>query len=499
MEHTTIGLTRDAVERLRRSGFKGETYDEIVKRLLESRAGRGIVAADEPWSPLMHPDLGLDGRRLVMAVRHGTEVRDVLKKLQRGGSLKEQWTAPIGLVPPAAGRLRNYIIVSEKVVGAAGDTVSVPYVKDFDLDILEEPGVALTPKTDLMGVVETTLKEAAATTDVDYSDLEKMSAEILTALEGQFVQASYRAEDKQILDTLYAEDTIPELDKSADSPAAFPASYIAQALAVMGGHGKTISAGDCVLICNWQMYEDIVRDIAATQSLAYVAPDTVRSGILPTLIGVTVVAVNYLPSGGDPECYSAYLLHHNAVVLAPKRELLIETDKRPQERKMSVTGSHTFGSSVLEQASDDMSAAMEKARTEITSSMQQMSDETNSIIGKGLQGEAQSRFASFQDCVTGKAAGMASSVGDSVNQMYDEINREYAALTAAPTTAPLAAPGPSAILPSKLNQLSYVTGTQEAPTTTTTAVTVPVTVQMDSTIITQMTINKLVNRFEQLR
>jgi hypothetical protein len=349
----SFGLYPDQISKLQElsrqtgrslSDLAREGFDQVI-----SSHGKGIVAADEPWNPINDPRLGRDGRRLVMAMRHNSDLRNVLSKLQTGGTLKEQWNAPIALVPAPAARLRNFVILSEEVVGAPGDTVTVPYAKDFELDILAEVGATLTPKTGLLGTVSTTLKEAAATTDVDYADIEKFTPEILAALEGQFTQASYRAEDKEILDTLYAESSVPELDKSSDDPAAFPASYIAEALGVMGGKGKDIMPWvSCVLIVTWPMYEKIVADIASTQSLAYAQPDAIRTGILPTLIGVTIVATSYLPSGGSPAKYSAYLLHRNAAVLAPKRELLMETERKPRDRTLEITGSHTFGDSILD-------------------------------------------------------------------------------------------------------------------------------------------------------
>jgi hypothetical protein len=347
-EITSVTLTRRTVADLKRQGSKGESYNQIVQRLLGNNpAGRGFAAADEPWSPLNDPRLGSDGRRLVMAARHRSIQESVLAKL-RGGSLKEQWEVPVGLTPAPAARLRNFVVFSDQVVGAAGETVTVPFVKDFDLDILPVAGQELTPKTGLVGTVQTTLKEAAATTDMSYADLEKMSPGILTELEGRFIQAAYRAEDKEVLDALFASTDVPELDKSADDPAAFSASYIAEALGVMGAHGKEVNVDQCALIINWPCYDSLLRDISGTQSLAYAKPESIRSGVVGQLMGVFALVNGYLPSAGTPAKYSAYLIHRNSAVLAPKRELLMETEKQPRDRIIEVTGSHTFGREILD-------------------------------------------------------------------------------------------------------------------------------------------------------
>jgi hypothetical protein len=347
LEFTTVALRKETLEQLKRQGTKGESYEALVRRLLAGQTGAGIVTTDPRWNPLNDPRLGSDGRHLVMAVRHRSVQETVLQKL-KDGSLKEQWEVPVGLTPAPAARLRYFVVFSDQVVGAAGETVTVPFVKDFDLDILPVAGQELTPKTGLVGTVQTTLKEAGATTDISYADLEKMSPGILTELEGRFIQAAYRAEDKELLDVLYASTDVPELDKSADDPATFPASYIAEALGVMGTKGKEIALNDCSLVLNWTMYDSILKDIAAKQSLAWAKPEAIRSGVVGEVMGVFVLVSGHLPSGGTPAKYSAYLIHRNSAVLAPKRELLMETEKKPRDRIVQVTGSHTFGREILD-------------------------------------------------------------------------------------------------------------------------------------------------------
>jgi len=309
-----------------------EVEEEMPETITEAK-GKGIVASEEVAT------MEVDQRRLLR--------ESVVKKL-KAGSLKEQWTAPVGLTPSPASRLRNFIILSEILAGEAGDTITVPYVKDFDLDILTNVGDTLTPKTGLLGTVTTTLKEAAATTNVPYADIEKMTEEVIGELEGKFGQAAYRAEDKELVDVLYADADVPEVDHSGDSPADFKASYIAQALCKMIAQGKEVNFGDCVLVISASMYDKLLADIAGTQSLAFARPDAIRDGQIRQLMGVNVSITNYLPSGGTPAKYSAYLIHKNSVVLAPKRDILIETERDTAARKVKVTGSHTFGRVILD-------------------------------------------------------------------------------------------------------------------------------------------------------
>jgi len=312
-----------------------EVEEKMPETITEGKAsaGKAIVASEEVAT------MDSDPRR---------QLRESVVKKLKAGSLKEQWTAPVGLTPAPASRLRNFVIVSEILVGEAGDTVTVPYVTDFDLDILTNVGDELTPKTGLIGTVTTTLKEAAATTSLPYADIEKMSAEVVGHLEGKFEQAAYRAEDKELVNVLYADSGVPEVDHSGDTTPDFKANYIAQALGKMLAQGKEVNFADCVLVFSASMYEKLLTDIAGTQSLAFARPDAIRDGQLRQLMGVNISISNYLPSGGTPAKYSAYLIHHNAIVLTPKREILIETERDTAARKVKVTGSHTFGRVILD-------------------------------------------------------------------------------------------------------------------------------------------------------
>jgi len=332
---------------------KPQQQMEVERKLPENPAeGKGI-AAPEPAPNIEPVGKGIAAREAVV----GMEPREILLEKQRiiresvvkrlkTGSLREQWNAPVGLTPAPAARLRNFVILSDVIEGEAGDVVTVPYVKDFDLDILASVGAELTPKTGLTGTVQTTLKEAAATTDISYADIEKLTPAIMGELEGKFEAAAFRAEDKEVLDTLYAAAGVPELDKSAESGTnKFPASYIAEALGKMGSAGKEVQADQCVLVINWACYDYLLRDIAGSQSLAFARPDAIRSGVIGNLMGVAIAIGNYLPGATK---YSAYLLHRNAAVLAPKRELLLETERNTRDREVKLTGSHTFGREILD-------------------------------------------------------------------------------------------------------------------------------------------------------
>ena len=273
--------------------------------------------------------------------------RKVLEAL-KSGSLKEQWEAPIALPSKPTAGIVSFIQRSNEIEGRMGDTVTIPYVKDFDMDVLTSVGASLTEKSGLYGTVQTTLKEAAATTSIPYADIDKLSDRLLAELEARFSKAALRAIDKYILDTLIADASIPELDKSGES-VKFDADWIAEALGKVAEKGKDLSPSDFVLVISPQMYVDLYKDIASSQALVYARPDVVRDGLVAEFMGVKIVVSSYLPEHDDTNHYlSAYLIHRNAIVFAPKRTLLVETERDTQARKVKLTGSYTFGIAVVD-------------------------------------------------------------------------------------------------------------------------------------------------------
>ena len=93
--------------------------------------------------------------------------------------------------------------------------------------------------------------------------------------------------------------------------------------------------------------------------LVFARPDVVQKGRLTEFMGVDIVVVpkaNMPTKTVDSTDYKcAYLIMKNrAVVFAPKRELLVETERLTKERKVQLTATHTFGCVVI-----DSNAAVE--------------------------------------------------------------------------------------------------------------------------------------------
>ncbi|MEM4462312.1 MAG: hypothetical protein QW695_05535 [Candidatus Bathyarchaeia archaeon] len=288
---------------------------------------KGVVVEDA--------DLMMDGRRRFI---------DAL----RNGSLREQWTPPFTLPEVSAARIATFVKRSDILAGKPGDIVNIPYVRDFDMDVLASVGDTLTAKTNLYGVVQATLKEAAACTMIPYADIEKLTPDLLSELEGRFSEAALRAVDRYIFDTLISDPSIPEIDKSS-STVNFDADWIVEALSKLLSSFKSADPGDCLLTLSPGMYESLMKDIVGSQAIVYARPDLVREGRITELFGVKIAVCHNLPEHDTiNHRLSAYLIHRDSMVFAPKRELLIETERDTVNRRIKLTGSITFAIGVID-------------------------------------------------------------------------------------------------------------------------------------------------------
>ncbi|MBS7647960.1 hypothetical protein KEJ24_09040 [Candidatus Bathyarchaeota archaeon] len=264
----------------------------------------------------------------------------------RRGSLKEQWEAPMLGVDKPTANIIDYIYRSDEIRGHPGDVVNLTVVKPFNAQVLDTPGSSLTAVTGIYSVIQTTLREAGFTTEIPYADVEKISERLIAEIEAQGQTAILRAIDKKILDTIIADTGVPELNKTT-AAVYFDADWIAEAIHTIGSQGKTVKPQDFVLVINSLMYKDLFVDVAGSQPIVFALPETIREGLITTLFGVKILVSDYLPTH-TTNSYSAFLIHKNAVVFAPKREMLFETERDTAARILNLTGTYTFGIAIVD-------------------------------------------------------------------------------------------------------------------------------------------------------
>jgi len=290
----------------------------------------------------------------------GSDKGKLLEQLQsaRKADIKEQWSVVIPSVTTkeVAAHLRDYVWVTEQIQGKVGDVVNIPYVKDFDFEVLSSVGAAFAAETTgLVNTTTTTLKEAGAWSDIAYEDIEKIDQNLLDELNRTFAHAAVRAEDKVLIELVSANTASGLAGEVGDATNTyiFRSRWITEAIGKLLLAGKEVVPRDLVLYITARPYASLLTELAASQVIAYARGDIITRGIVEDYLGVRVVVGGEVElvyrTGTNESCAAAYLMRgRRALALAPKRDILIETDRQIATRKLRITGSHTFGGKLLD-------------------------------------------------------------------------------------------------------------------------------------------------------
>ena len=325
-----------------------ESQKEMAKTILESL---------KPTEP--------QGKGYVMPTAEGTKLIEALKTAPESGSnwkLTEQWTVviPNYRVKELKANLRDYVYTSEILKNEPGDVANIPYVTDnMDFEQLGAVGNAFAAtwaEASIMGSLTTTLYEAGGYADLSYYLIERFNQNLLEEINGVLANAAVRSEDAKIMalvNALTSTNFAGNVTRYTGT-ANFYSSNIPAALKLLLNTGKNAKPQDCVLYLTPHAYGALLEEMMASQPFAYAVPSLLQQGVIEKLIGVGIVVGGYRPSqqrtnantGTVDLCF--LMRGKRAVALAPKRELLIETQKQIGQRKLRLAASHTFGIKVLD-------------------------------------------------------------------------------------------------------------------------------------------------------
>ena len=222
----------------------------------------------------------------------------------------------------------------------------------------------------------TTLHESGAYYDAYYGDIEKIDSNMLDELNRVFAHAAIRAEDRDLIDLLAVATTADFNSPGAttrmamgedsttgailgDTLSAFQSNWIADGLAKLMQRGKEVRPGECILIIGAKNYGALLSELADSTPAAYARSDILQQGMLEDYLGVKIVPVGYAPyegsatpiTGGPTTVGCVYLIRpKRALALAPKRDILIETDKLIATRQLKIAASHTYGVLALDES-----------------------------------------------------------------------------------------------------------------------------------------------------
>lgn len=368
----------------------GDTTYEIDFSELENRLKRDMTKELKPYFEQYLEKLketdgwkeNKNGKGIVEAYIPKDKKAKVLEQLQKGkranfNIVNEQWTIalPRTRVSEIAAHLRDFIYVTDAIKGKQGDTVNIPYVRDVEFDFAATAGISsFSVKTGLVSTLTTTLVEAGAYYDAYYTDIEKIDSNLLDELNSVFAHAAVRSEDEKLLNLLCNGTTsawgetklganaidlyVGETNFLAAST--FAVSWIADAIGKMIEKGRDVNPGELILVLNSSMYITLLKKLSATTNtaVAYAMPTVWTKGMIESYLGVRIMVSGYemrsMSGSGltnDETSYQcAFLMRPKRCLgLAPKREILIETDKQIAARTLRIVATHTFGTAIIDQ------------------------------------------------------------------------------------------------------------------------------------------------------
>jgi HK97 family phage major capsid protein len=334
-------------------------FEGLKEALTESQKemAKTIMEALKPTEP--------QGKGFVMPTAESGKLIEALKTAPESGSnwkLTEQWTVVIPNYRTAElkANLRDYVYTSEILKNEPGDVANIPYVTDaMDFEQLGAVGNAFAAtwaEASIMGSLTTTLYEAGGYADLSYYLIERFNQNLLEEINNVLASAAVRSEDAKIMalvEAITSTSFAGNVTRYTGS-ANFYSSNIPKALNLLLNSGKAAKPQDCVLYLTPHAYSALLEEMMTSQPFAYAVPSLLQQGVVEKLIGVGIVVGGYRPSqqrtnantGTVDLCY--LMRGKRAVALAPKRELLIETQKQIGQRKLRMSASHTFGIKILD-------------------------------------------------------------------------------------------------------------------------------------------------------
>ena len=279
----------------------------------------------------------------------------IAEMLRSGFKIKEQWVTPIVKgTHEIVGHVREFLPVSQVLLNKPGDTVHAAVVRDFDFGdfgTYGSPTLADETGTDVINFVSATVEEAGVKFYMKDHLREKADANIVELINEVCRKAALRAEDKKVLNAIASTTGVLEIDHSTDS-SNFDADWIFELIDKYTAAGKSIDPGSVVLFISPSMHEALLKDIAGSLALSYVKPTVVQKGLLTQFAGVTIRVVDptLLPDdGGSPaKKYAVSFLKNKAHIFSPKRELTIQADSDPANRRTLIVATTALAYSLVD-------------------------------------------------------------------------------------------------------------------------------------------------------
>jgi len=219
------------------------------------------------------------------------------------------------------------------------------------------PGVAPTEASQTITTVEATVTERGAMQVVRYDQIEQGVVDVVNGVEEALQIAAEIDLDKLILAELDT-NTNRHFANNRSGENALTATDTLKVSELVAAKRKLIEQsgrfprpGELVLVCHPKQYHDLLSDSAILNSLAFGSSDPVQKGLLPQVLGVTIIPTDLVTSATNASSvrfYRAHLFYPKAFGLAVSRDFTVEAFREPPKRTISLTATYVAGAKLIE-------------------------------------------------------------------------------------------------------------------------------------------------------
>ncbi|MEM2234104.1 MAG: phage major capsid protein [Nitrososphaerota archaeon] len=248
----------------------------------------------------------------------------------------------LGIVP----RLRRHVIAKDVPEGADRARFVVVPPLQFNATVDEA--------TQALSFVDVTVTEVGRRQSVTYTDLEDSVVDLQAIIRNSFVRAAAYHEDRTIIDALATATGVTAIDRTGASPSTLTYDYLVEAIQTLKSKVKfALNSGDIVVLVHPKQYESLLKDPEVREVMRFGGEEPKQEGRIPMLAGARIVETDLVPSNYDPTTgntdYTAILFVDGySVGFAAKRDLRIEQERVPRERKVYYVATMRVGAKVLD-------------------------------------------------------------------------------------------------------------------------------------------------------
>lgn len=299
-------------------------------------------------------------KRYQMIAEGLRRVKEAIDSTGASVALGQMWMPDLMVLPAGVkANLRKYSEVVEIPKGY--DRVHFTRITTPSFSALTE-GSAPSDVVHTIDRVTATPVERGAKQTITYTVLESITGDIIEAIEKTFVNAAVLDEDGVILSALdaisnanlaaviYGGDAIAE--GNVDSNDKIDEDIFSKALKEICEEGYEVKPGDLVAVIHPKQYQDLLQSPGIKMAMQYGTLSNLEEGVVARLYGIDIVISTKVPTGsgsGTPPIttYHAFVFKKDeAVGLGISRNLLIESEKRTDERKLYITATHRIAAAV---------------------------------------------------------------------------------------------------------------------------------------------------------